>query len=109
MAELAAVRAKLAFLVTLKGTDIEAMVRDGNKYAATLDKAQTAAELTRLVERINKLAAGVQKSLSSVDSEKMAAVLEGYAAQHPSDTLPVTASTAEWITGAMVQDSRQVI
>ncbi len=94
------IREKLAFLMSLKGADIQALAPDG----AAASAVRADAELERLVERISTLAARVDRSLSSVDSEAMAAALAGYATRHSAAAGRVAASSPEWIAGAVVGD-----
>lgn len=94
------IREKLAFLISLKGADIQALAPAG--AAASAERVD--AQLERLVERINALAVRVDRSLSSVDSEAMAAALAGYATRHSAAAGRGAASSPEWIAGAMVGD-----
>jgi hypothetical protein len=115
-AKLAEISGKLAFLRSLKGSDIEAMVEDANSYIAAypallsrlssrgqvhLD-SKLSHELETLVARINQLAESVQNILTAVDAETMARALEQYEAAHKEPQTGRKGLSGEWIAGATV-------
>jgi hypothetical protein len=133
-AKLTDIRGKLAFLMSLKGADIQALVKAGVDYTPFLEKAQAAVdaysdhksgmmksngsrkdnkaadELASMVAQINRLAESVQKTHDSVGSDKMVAALEEYEAKHRADIaagrVRASALPPEWIAGATVPGAK---
>jgi hypothetical protein len=104
LAHLSSVKSALGFLITLRGSEIQSIIKVGNGYAPFLDKAysvvtnhadimpsvfdltefkkdyELAKALSSVVEQIKELANSLSNTLTAVNSDSMAAALEVYAA-----------------------------
>jgi hypothetical protein len=102
--KLTEIKTKLDFLLSLQPDDIKGLFKAGNGYYPFIDRAYSTVnehpeilptvfnaaeftkdyilskELTPIVNQINELAEGLQKTLTAVNSDALAAALEVYAA-----------------------------
>jgi hypothetical protein len=120
LAKLADIRAKLNFLMSLKPSDIQSMVKVGSNYAPFLDQAHAALEaypdivakmfnreefrkdyqlgkdLTAIVDQMKQLTESLENTLTAVNSDAMVAALQVYTAvKHNADEVPGLGRVAE--------------
>jgi hypothetical protein len=113
LAAIAAIKAKLDFLTSMSGQDIQGLFKVGNNFAPFLDKARDSVnanpdimsrvfsldefnrdyrllkDLTVIGNQLKQLSDAVQNTIQAVGSDAMAEALEVYAAvKHNADRIP---------------------